>query len=376
MDELKELYIEPTSHCNLNCVMCPRNSWRNKSAGHMSLTIFDKLIEQIPDSITRIFFGGVGEPLYHSDIMYMIHRAKKTGRTVELITNGTLLNDETISEILDAKLDMLWISLDSMEEESYEYIRSGAQFTSVMSNIQAFNKKRGFFYYGETHPDSLTPRLGIAFVLMKRNLSEYSKLLRNAHSMGLSDIRATHLIPYDKSQLDQICYERIMEAGLYNPAWHHGVRVDMPLMDTRDIHEYDMLQLFSNTTTSFSFMGTPLHRKVDYCRFIHNGVAFVRWDGEVCPCMALLHEQTIYQQNKERYLRPCGFGNINEQSLLKIWEDESYASFRQRVLDFEFSYCTYCGPCDKFKSNEADCFGNTFPTCGACLWAQGVFQCP
>ncbi len=26
--------------------------------------------------------------------------------------------------------------------------------------------------------------------------------------------------------------------------------------------------------------------------------------------------------------------------------------------------------------NEEDCFGNTFPTCGGCLWAQGVIRCP
>jgi hypothetical protein len=25
---------------------------------------------------------------------------------------------------------------------------------------------------------------------------------------------------------------------------------------------------------------------------------------------------------------------------------------------------------------EEDCYGNTFPACGGCLWAQGVIQCP
>jgi len=26
--------------------------------------------------------------------------------------------------------------------------------------------------------------------------------------------------------------------------------------------------------------------------------------------------------------------------------------------------------------NEEDCFANPFPTCGGCLWAMGVIQCP
>jgi len=35
-----------------------------------------------------------------------------------------------------------------------------------------------------------------------------------------------------------------------------------------------------------------------------------------------------------------------------------------------------CGGCTLVDENKEDCFGNTFPVCGACLWAQGVIQCP
>jgi cholesterol oxidase len=38
--------------------------------------------------------------------------------------------------------------------------------------------------------------------------------------------------------------------------------------------------------------------------------------------------------------------------------------------------CTFCGGCDMSESNVEDCFGNEFPTCGGCLWSQGVVQCP
>jgi dihydroorotate dehydrogenase subfamily 1 len=38
--------------------------------------------------------------------------------------------------------------------------------------------------------------------------------------------------------------------------------------------------------------------------------------------------------------------------------------------------CTSCGACELMNNNEEDCFGNKFPTCGGCLWAQGVIQCP
>ena len=35
-----------------------------------------------------------------------------------------------------------------------------------------------------------------------------------------------------------------------------------------------------------------------------------------------------------------------------------------------------CGWYDFSLANEEDCFGNAFPTCGGCLWSQGVIRCP
>ena len=65
MKDLKNLYIEPTSHCNLECVMCSRRNWKNETKGHMEVSLFDKIVNEIPNSVNRIFFGGVGEPLHH-----------------------------------------------------------------------------------------------------------------------------------------------------------------------------------------------------------------------------------------------------------------------------------------------------------------------
>jgi len=341
----------------------------------MDLAIFDKIIDNIPASVNRIFFGGVGEPLYHPDIIYMLRRAKETGCTVEAITNGTLLNREMSEKIVDVKLDMMWLSLDSMEEASYENIRSGADFKSIMENISVFNGIR-FHPYLRNRTDRVKVKLGIAFVLMKNNLVQFKKLLMKAQQLGITEIKAMHLVPYDKSHAESICYEHMFGSGMYTAPGSIGTRVDMPFMDMRDVQEHDMLQLLSMPPLSLSIMGNSFSLKENYCRFIQEGIAYVRWDGEVCPCYPLLHENTVYQQKRIRRARPCSYGNVDEKKLLEIWKSETYTAFRRRVINFEFSPCKHCGTCQLFDANETDCFGNPFPTCGACLWAQGLFQCP
>lgn len=52
------------------------------------------------------------------------------------------------------------------------------------------------------------------------------------------------------------------------------------------------------------------------------------------------------------------------------------SEFRRRVQEFNFSPCILCGGCDLFESNQEDCIGSPVPTCGGCLWAQGIIRCP
>jgi len=61
----------------------------------------------------------------------------------------------------------------------------------------------------------------------------------------------------------------------------------------------------------------------------------------------------------------------------EIWNDPEYMGYRERLHNFVFAPCTFCGGCDLSETNEEDCLGNDiFPVCGGCLWAQGIIQCP
>ena len=91
-DCLKKLYIEPTARCNLRCKMCFRNSWKNEIIGDMRPETFRKAMTTMPDSVETVFFGGMGEPLAHPDIVEMVRTASSLGKRVELLSNGTLLD--------------------------------------------------------------------------------------------------------------------------------------------------------------------------------------------------------------------------------------------------------------------------------------------
>jgi radical SAM protein with 4Fe4S-binding SPASM domain len=109
---------------------------------------------------------------------------------------------------------------------------------------------------------------------------------------------------------------------------------------------------------------------------VQEGYAAVRSDGQVSPCLSLLHDHPEYIRGRRKQVTHHSFGNITTSSLRAIWESPEYTAFREKLRVFPYSPCTTCGGCERFPFNLEDCSENTFPTCGGCLWAQGFVECP
>ena len=138
-------------------------------------------------------------------------------------------------------------------------------------------------------------------------------------------------------------------------------------------------QALRDTLTSHinvSFGGSSLGASNNLCPFINAGALVVGADGRVSPCLSLLHDHSSYLNGRERRSRAYTIGNLTERSLPDLWNDAEHVEFRERVRGFEFAPCASCGGCDCSLSNEEDCYGKPFPTCGGCLWAQGLIRCP
>ena len=369
-DTLKKLYIEPTSKCNLNCTMCFRKTWIDEAFADMDEAVFDNTMATMPDDVETVFFGGMGEPLFHKNIISMVKAAASKNKRVEMLTNGTLLTREMSAALLEAGLKRLWISVDSFETESYESIRQNSNFSLITQNIQKYNLER-FLRIDEE------PELGFAFVAMKSNLDQLGRLARFAIKHQASEINISNVIPTDEQSLDESLYNRIVSLGFLSQE-RDGAhpKVSLPMMDMQLPGAKEAFMDIFASDSQIEFNGTPLMRRRRYCKFIEESNAFVRHDGDVSPCMALLHSGITYLENNKRIIYHHSFGNVRSERLDDIWNGEEYSSFRSRVKNFEFSPCVNCGGCEKRDDNKTDCLGNPAPTCGACLWAEGIISCP
>ena len=375
---LRRLYIEPTTKCNLNCKMCFRNTWFDEPICDLSLEDFRHVIQTMPSSVETVFFGGMGEPLFHRDIHEMIRFAAETGVDVELLTNGTLLSEDMINGLLDAGLSRLWISIDDLQTDSS--IHADADHSSpdhaghdhsgrVLSNIRLFNKIR------QKRLSSIS--LGITFVAMKSNVHQLAQLPFFIAQHLVDEVNVSNISPTDESSQNEMLYTGLV--NMYTGPGKGSVlpTVRLPYFDMNIPEAADGIRnLMRKQNFHLYFNDQPVLRQAGYCKFVREGMAFVRSDGQVCPCMALLHNGYTWLSNVRRKITHCSFGSIKDQPLDQIWNSNEYKTFRRKFDDFEFSPCIYCGHCEMFSENQEDCIGNTHPACGGCLWAEGVLSCP
>ncbi|MBE7470933.1 MAG: hypothetical protein DPW09_18940 [Anaerolineae bacterium] len=365
---LAKLYIEPSSRCNLDCVTCMRNIWKAPDeimAGPTFDWIIAGLSEFSPPPL--VFFGGLGEPLLHPDLPEMITRAKALGSRVELITNGTILTERISHQLIEAGLDVLWVSLDGATPESYADVRLGASLPKVLANLKQFDRVRS-----KGHRP--TPEIGIAFVAMQRNIHDLPAVIRIGQQLRASHLSVSNVLPYTEAMCAERLYDKVLNNIAFQPSpW--GRQISLPKMNPDGV----LSQVFSQVMDkgwNIKFAGSNLGSTNDTCPFIENGAMAIGWDGGASPCLPLLHSHISYVGSRKQTSHQYIIGNVAEKSLRELWEAPDHQTYRQKVQGYEFAPCTFCGGCELAYENKEDCFGNEFPTCGNCLWSQGVIQCP
>jgi len=365
---LARVYIEPTTLCNLLCRTCIRNVW-DEPPGTMSATTFARVMEGVRAVSPRptVFFGGFGEPFAHPNLLAMLAEAKAAGCTVELITNGTMLDEATRRELVRIGLDRLWVSIDGATPESYADVRLWDALPQVIEDLAAVRDLR-------LASRSAGPRLGIAFVAMKRNIADLPEVIRLGQRLGADRFSVSNVLAHTPEMRDQVLYAESIDTEELDPSpWSPEVSLPRMDIDARTLGQLVRAEADRRGRTPSGRQGDG---RPNSCPFVEKGSVSVRWDGAISPCLPLLHTHRSYLDFRPRTNHAFAVGNVNDRGLLDAWRDPDYVALRERLLAFDFAPCTICNSCDMADENLEDCFGSPTPACGGCLWAQGFIQCP
>ncbi len=137
--EIEYLRLSVTDRCNLRCVYCmPEEGVEN--ASHLSILTYEEMVR-----ICRVFAKhGLkhikitgGEPLVRKGVVGLVRCLKAIDgiESVTLTTNGVLL-EKYYDELVDAGIDTITVSLDTLDSELFQRITRRDALESVLSGVK------------------------------------------------------------------------------------------------------------------------------------------------------------------------------------------------------------------------------------------------
>src|SRR4030042_6733918 len=300
--------IEPTSRCQLKCIMCPRTvfseEWVN---GDMPLSVYKK-ISRYFHLVDDIHIQGWGEPLLYPDLFDMIQIAKTENCKASLTTNGVLLTHNISEGLIKKGLDTIAGSIAGAMRETHESIRCGSHFEQIIDNIRTLSNLK-------LKMRSKTPKLVLSFLMTKTNIKELPEAVSLAKDLGINEFVATNLDYTPTQAQDDL---KVFSCNKQDVDFKNYIETARKRADKLNI----------------PFRVYPLVlEEVVMCEMNPLQIVFISFDGFVSPCVYLNMTKRgliprIFCGQQHELQRLC-FGNITEKDFVEIWESDAYKNFRK-----------------------------------------------
>ncbi|MCO5143467.1 MAG: hypothetical protein M9962_10300 [Oligoflexia bacterium] len=134
------------ARCNLKCPSCrPDYIYQLSEEAEEKREKADLALKKFQPNLNRLRIAGDGEPLfskYMRDLIRNLDMFPKL-QLMELHTNGLLLNEKTMTELLPGSkaINRVLVSIDAGDEETYKKVRGG-NWTVLNENLRWVSKKR------------------------------------------------------------------------------------------------------------------------------------------------------------------------------------------------------------------------------------------
>jgi len=214
----RRFVFELTNSCNLNCIMCGRNS------ANFKLARFDiswlKIFDAVVHNVEEVTLMGWGEPTTHPKFIDFLIWAHRNGLRKYFCTNGKLLK-KLLNVIFDLEVDIIAVSLDGANAETNERIRRGSDFNEIIRNIELVTSKRQKW-----------PYINFVFTAMKSNISQLPEIVKLASDIGIDEVKVVYLTAFSKDMVDEILldHEPLVQDCFY--------QAEMVTEQKRDIYSF------------------------------------------------------------------------------------------------------------------------------------------
>jgi radical SAM protein with 4Fe4S-binding SPASM domain len=318
-NRLTHVRISPVGYlCNHACLMCWRlqlnpaekSKQANGEVDHLTVSEYSQLIVSLPKSVEHVEIVGGGEPLLFPHLEDVCKQIKQKNIHGRLITNGSLLKEDVIKNLIIYSWDEIRISFHAGSAKVYKKVNGADDFFKVINNIRLLLKLR---------KNRLYPKISLLYVIQKDNYKDINAFAQLAELLAVDEIEFDYLIPTNIQHL------------LLNLRQTRKV-----IQDLKKVQKTTRIKNNAGNTVNM-FKQHPLWRGIKdenyyrerYCQIVQHNID-ISSTGDVAPC-CIADDQLKY-------------GNIRNTPISVVWENSRL--FRKDMLEgkfkpFCYSNCNY-----------------------------------
>ncbi len=282
--------IEPTTSCNLRCPQCPSGLRQfTRETGMLENPMLKKVIDELAPTLSYITFYFQGEPYLNKEFLSHVQYASQKNIYTATSTNAHYLNEDTARKTVESGLDRLIISIDGIDQETYEKYRVGGYLEKVLEgtkNIVNWKKRL----------NSSTPHVIWQFIVFKHNENQIDKVKALGQKYGVDEVSIKTAQIYDYENNSTLIpqnekYSRYTAAGI-------SYRLKNKLLS--------------------------------HCWRLWNSCV-ITWDGQIAPC--------CFDKDAKYSL-----GSLKTHSFKEIWNNSNYLKFRSSITKSrnKIDICSNC----------------------------------
>jgi len=311
-----------TMRCNARCVMCNlAEILNNGKMPDIPMGRIERFLDDVEHYHPSIILFG-GEPFIRKDIVDIVKAVKGRGLSVGIFTNGTLLNKNTIEELIGAKLDYIVFSLLGTKEVHDKVLSLDGAYEKMIGNIKSF-----------TDRDHRKTKVIIHATICESNLDDLEGIAATGISLGVDLVRFGHPTFYS-SEERAACDGALKEAFQGSDARAMSYIYDIRGKEGRYIENITNLRSKFGNKIAFTPELSAKELKRWYsprfsskrnCLFALRGL-FIYPNGDAYPCESISYKM----------------GNVFEDGFANVWNGERYKEFRRILKKGLLPACARC----------------------------------
>jgi heme d1 biosynthesis radical SAM protein NirJ len=317
--------------CNLTCKHCYATSADKDFPGELSTEQVFDVMQNLHDFGVRVLILSGGEPLMRPDIFEISQRAKDMGFYVGLSSNGTLIDETNIEQIVDLGYNYVGISIDGMRDTHDKFRRKLGSYDAALRGVRL------------CHDAGI--KVGLRFTLTQDNQHDLPDLLKLMDDEGV-----------DKFYLSHLNYAGRGNKNRRDDLHHRMTRKAMDLLiDTcwQDVQAGRQREFVTGNNDAdgvylLHWMREHMPEHVDYLETM-----LTRWGGNSSG-VNIANIDNIGNVHPDTMWWDYTIGNIKQRAFSDIWMDTSDPlmaglKLKQRPVE---GRCAQC-------NSRAICGGNT-----------------